>query len=82
MIPASYQIREAMKLPGTKILMKAGRQATAVREILKEEEARGARIMGVENCGMPGERFFRGAEELREDAGYYTLIFVKEGEEQ
>ena len=53
-----------------------------VREILKEEEARGARIMGVENCGMPGERFFRGAEELREDAGYYTLIFVKEGEGQ
>ena len=25
-IPASYQIEEALKLPGTKVLMKAGKQ--------------------------------------------------------
>ena len=79
-IPASYQIEEALKLPGTKILMKAGRQVARVREILRQEEVRGARITGVENCGMPGERIFRGAEELGDEAGYYTLIFVREGE--
>ena len=35
-IPASYQIEEALKLPGTKVLMKAGKQMKYVQEQVKD----------------------------------------------
>ena len=74
-VPASYQIQEALELPGTKILMKAGRQYEKVKEQLLSADVD---VVMVENCGMEGERIFHGAEEMPEEAGYYTLIFVKD----
>lgn len=74
-IPASYQIGEALELPGTKILMKAGRQMTRVKETLLRT---GAQAAMVENCGMPGEKRYGSAEEIPEDAGYYSLIIVRD----
>ena len=41
-IPASYQIEEALKLPGTKVLMKAGKQMGHVKELLKQADATAA----------------------------------------
>ena len=73
--PASYQIQEALELPGTKILMKAGRQYQKVKEQLLSADVD---VVMVENCGMEGEGIFHGAEEMPEEAGYYTLIFVKD----
>ena len=74
-IPASYQIEEALKLPGTKVLMKAGKKMKEVKAQVKalDEEA----VM-IENCGMPDEKIYRSAEEIPEDAGYYSLIIVKD----
>ncbi len=74
-IPASYQIEEALKLPGTKVLMKAGRQIGRVKAQLKQMNATAVMI---ENCGMPGEKIYYSPEEIPEDAGYYSLIIVKE----
>ena len=74
-IPASYQIEEALKLPGTKVLMKAGKQMHEVKRQLKELNAN---VVMIENCGMENEKIFRGADEIPEDAGYYSLIIVKE----
>ncbi|MCH1983644.1 precorrin-2 C(20)-methyltransferase [Ruminococcus sp. OA3] len=74
-IPASYQIEEALKLPGTKVLMKAGKQMHEVKKQLKELNAN---VVMIENCGMENEKIFRGADEIPEDAGYYSLIIVKE----
>lgn len=74
-IPASYQIEDALKLPGTKVLMKAGRKMEQVKELLKQMDAE---VLMVENCGMEGQRICRGAEEIPESAGYYSLIVVKE----
>jgi precorrin-2/cobalt-factor-2 C20-methyltransferase len=38
--------------------------------------------MMIENCGMETEKIYRSIEEIPEDAGYYSLIIVKEkGEE-
>ena len=74
-IPASYQIEDALKLPGTKVLMKAGKKMGAVKEKLQKP---GCSAVMIENCGMPGERIYRTAEEIPEDAGYYSLIIVKE----
>jgi len=76
-IPASYQIDEALKLPGTKVLMKAGKKMSDVKTRLKTMNAR---VVMIENCGMKDERIFRGADEIPEDAGYYSLIIVKENE--
>lgn len=74
-IPASYQIQEALKLPGTKVLMKAGKMMKEVKEQIQELGSKGVMI---ENCGMPDEKIYRSIEEIPEDAGYYSLIIVKE----
>ena len=74
-IPASYQIEEALKLEGTKVLMKAGRKMEQVKEVL---QARGDEVYMIENCGMPDEKIYYGADAIPTDAGYYSLIIVKE----
>ena len=35
----------------------------------------------IENCGMPGEKIYSTIDEIPEDAGYYSLIIVKEKKE-
>ncbi|MDD7641182.1 MAG: precorrin-2 C(20)-methyltransferase [bacterium] len=77
-IPSSYEIEEAIKLPGTKVLMKAGKKMPLVKEAVARMEAD---IYMVENCGMDGERICRDADEIPEDAGYYSLIIVKDKSE-
>lgn len=74
-IPASYQIEDALKLPGTKVLMKSGKQIGNVKRMLKATEAKAVMI---ENCGMPDETIYRDVDEIPENAGYYSLIIVKE----
>ena len=74
-MPASYQISDALKLPGTKVLMKAGKKMKQVKEELK---AMGAQAVMIENCGMPNEKIYWNVDEIPEDAGYYSLIIVKE----
>ncbi|MGN0159438.1 MAG: precorrin-2 C(20)-methyltransferase [Brotaphodocola sp.] len=74
-IPASDRMEAALKLSGTKVLMKAGKQMATVKQQLKES---GAKVFMVENCGMPQERVFHSAEEIDENAGYYSLLIVKE----
>ncbi len=76
-IPASYQIEDALKLPGTKVLMKAGKKMADVKRQLVES---GAPAVMIENCGMPGEKIYYGAQEIPETAGYYSLIIVKDKE--
>ena len=74
-IPSSYEIEDALKLPGTKVLMKAGKKMPLVKEAVSRMDED---IYMVENCGMASERICRGAEEIPEDAGYYSLIILKE----
>lgn len=73
-IPSSYQIEEALKLPGVKVLMKAGKKMPQVKEKLGELDCS---VMMVENCGMENEHVYIGVEEIPEDAGYYSLLIVK-----
>lgn len=74
-IPASYQVEEALKLSGTKVLMKAGKNMAAVREYLKKSNC--SAVM-VENCGMETEKRYYSAEEIPETPSYYSLVIVKE----
>ena len=73
-IPASYQAEDALKLSGTKVLMKAGKKIADVKDLLIKN---GSQAVMVQNCGMEGEQIYCGAENIPEDAGYYSLIIVK-----
>lgn len=90
-IPASYQMEAALELPGTKILMKSGREYPKVKKILEtlvykssdtvsiaDMNVKEKHVIMVENCGMESERVYDGIENLPEEAGYYTLIFIKD----
>lgn len=74
-IPGSYEIEDSLELPGTKVLMKAGTKIPAVKAIVKKKQLQ---IEMVENCGMENERIYRSIDEVPDDAGYYSLIMIKE----
>ncbi len=74
-IPATYGAEEALKLPGTKILMKSGKKMGVVKELLRKKDCE---AYMVENCGMENEKIYRSVEEIDENAGYYSLLIVKE----
>ena len=66
-IPATYQTERSLAFPGTKVLMKAGRQMEKVKELLKGANLT---VSMVENCCMEGERVCRSLEESGETPGY------------
>lgn len=74
-VPSSHGIREALRLPGVKVLMKAGSKMEQVRQDLLAADLD---VAMVENCGMPGERVFYSAQDIPADAGYFSLIVAKE----
>ena len=78
-LPASYDIENSLEIPGTKVLMKAGRKMSDVKRLLDEK---GLDAMMVENCGMEEERIYLSTGEIPEEAGYYSLLVVKEKNER
>ena len=78
-VPSSYGIEEALSLSGTKVLMKAGKKMTKVKEELIRKGCEAAMI---ENCGMEDEKIYRNAEDIDENVGYYSLIIVKDRAKQ
>ena len=77
-LPGTYsrgQGDEITSLRGTKVLMKTGRNMERVRGSILES---GQKAVLVENCGMPGEAVYHGAEHFPEQPSYYSLIIVKE----
>lgn len=74
-IPTSDAMEDAMQLFGTKVFMKAGKKIGMVKKKLLETGASG---MMIENCTMAEEKRYLSAEEIPEDAGYYSLVIVKE----
>lgn len=74
-VPSSHGIENALTMPGVKVLMKAGSKMGKVRSQLIQADMD---VSIVENCGMPTERVFHSAEEIPEDAGYFSLIIAKD----
>ena len=72
-IPA-FHTGEGLNLPGNCVLMKSGRRIGEVKEALLRS---GRKVSAVENCTMKDERVFRRAEEIPDDAGYFTLVIAK-----
>ena len=71
--------REALKLPGTRVFMQAGNQTGKLKKLLEEADV-SARV--VERCGMEGERVWRSAKEMPAELSYYSLVIVKDREEE
>ncbi len=74
-LPSSYDVEQGLKLPGTKVLMKAGRKIGSVKETIKEQ---GQSFYMVENCGMEQEAVYSCVGEVPEHVSYYSLIVLKE----
>lgn len=74
-IPASYDIEKALTLPGTKVLMKAGKKMSRVKELLARRDDQ---VMMIENCGMEDEKIWTNVDSMPDCPGYYTLVIVRE----
>ena len=74
-IPAAYDMDGELAQAGTYVLMKAGRKMPETKEMLIRS---GRKVFAVKNCGMASEKVFRSAEEIPDDAGYFSLIIAKE----
>ena len=66
---------ETLDLPGSKILMKSGKNYSRILEELEERDWLDRAAM-VENCGLPGERVFSSLKEKPESSGYFTTIIL------
>lgn len=76
-IPASYEgLEEALALKGTRVLMKSGKSIGKVKALLQNAENPPS-VKMVERCGMQGERVFERLEDLDEEAGYFSILIVK-----
>lgn len=74
-IPASHKRGEALDLPGTYVLMKSASRMKETKELLIDS---GREVGCVENCGMENEKVYHSAEEIPDDAGYFSLVIAKE----
>ena len=67
----------SLELPGTKVLMKAGKRLPQVQEALT---ARGLleQAAMVEDCGLPTEKLYSSMGDVPEAAGDFATVIVKE----
>lgn len=75
-IPASYEgLEEHLNLDGTRVLMKSGKSLGKVKDILTRRDDLVVKM--AVRCGMENEKLYHSAEEIEEDAGYFSLLIVK-----
>lgn len=77
-VPGSGELlAEQLDLPGTKVLMKSGRQLPQAAELLRRKGLLEKAAM-VRDCGLPTEQVCRDLTHLPEDTGYFATVIVKE----
>ena len=74
-IPASHKTDHPLDQHGTYVLMKSASRMKEVKELLI---ASGRQVGCVENCGMENEKVYHSAEEIPDDAGYFSLLIARE----
>ena len=79
-IPGSAELEEAIKLKGTKVFMKLGREKYKRLACLIEPlENRGlVEVCAVEKCGLPEEKVYRGIKQIPEELAYLSTVIVKD----
>lgn len=77
-LPANYNdIEQQLDMKGTKVLMKASRQAGAVRDILNKKGLARKTVM-VECCGMENEKIYTDLNDMDEKSSYFSIFIVKD----
>lgn len=77
-LPASYEsVREGLRLYGTKVLMKPGKDIGSLVGMLAEEDLL-ENTYAAQRCGMDGERLCRPGDGIDMQGGYFSLMIVKE----
>lgn len=77
-VPAgAMPLETALALPGTRVLMKSGRQLPGVVETLRQAGL-GPKTALVQNCGLPGQRLCPALENEDYGTGYFTTLIIKE----
>lgn len=75
-VPAGFEdLKQALHLPGTKIIMKAGKPLAQVKQTLREEGMYEKASL-VQNCGLPDERIAFSLDDAEENEGYFTTMVV------
>ena len=74
-LPTLHSAEDVSELSGNCVLMKSASRMKEVKDALARS---GRSVQGVENCGMESEKIYRSAEEIPEEAGYFTLVIAKE----
>lgn len=76
-VPSGFEdLGEALSLPGTKVIMKAGKSLPRLREELKAQGCY-EKTMLVQDCGMPSEVVARSLDDAPEHGGYFTTLVVR-----
>ena len=71
-------IEDILNLPGTKIIMKSGKNIAAIKELLINMEAQGKiSVCAVIDCGMETEQIFTSAVTIPDNSRYMMTIIVK-----
>lgn len=73
-LPAAHTEQFRMEQNGNYVLMKCGRRLKNIKASVKDS---GRFVYAAENCGMPDEKFFRDVSEMPDEAGYFSLVLVK-----
>lgn len=75
-IPGGYPgVEEALKAPGTKVLMKAGKEAARVAGLLRDRP-HAARM--VSDCGLPTEEVWEDLSRVEGQRSYFSTILIRE----
>ncbi|MBR4573317.1 MAG: precorrin-2 C(20)-methyltransferase [Lachnospiraceae bacterium] len=83
-IPGPEGLPDALKLSGTKVVMKCPKDLTIVKESIRDHirvSGHDLSVYAVTECGMPGEKQYRSLEEIPDKAGYLTTVIIKENKQ-
>ncbi len=73
-VPAVHKTGDKLERDGNYVLMKSASHMKEVKALLK---ASGRQVSAVVNCGMEDEAVYRSADDIPDDAGYFSLIIAK-----
>lgn len=63
---------EWMEAPANKVVMKCGGSMSRIKQILQTQQ-----VYGVTDCGLASQQCYGALDEVEEDSGYFTTLFVK-----
>ncbi len=69
-------IEAGLTLPGTKVIMKCGKDIVRIKELLRKKT--GILVYAVSECGTKNEKSYIGLENIPDEGNYMLTILVKE----